>query len=164
MFSAFSQRLFSLYVHPGLAVDSFDSPGQWCAGLTPGQMVPCPGPQFPFCEMGLWKMTMCECHLLSPQQVKPLIWIESVIEKHSHSRIEYMIKVRARRTRSVSLGTRAVRGAGGGPACSGPLAQGPHQGRDPVGGCAPYPGRSVLWLMLVLPHCEPAGRMGSPEG
>lgn len=26
-------------------------------------------------------------------QVKPLIWIESVIEKHSHSRIEYMIKV-----------------------------------------------------------------------
>ena len=25
-------------------------------------------------------------------QVKPLIWIESVIEKHSHSRIEYMIK------------------------------------------------------------------------
>uniref|UniRef100_A0A8C9PC81 Adaptor related protein complex 1 subunit mu 1 n=1 Tax=Spermophilus dauricus TaxID=99837 RepID=A0A8C9PC81_SPEDA len=25
--------------------------------------------------------------------VKPLIWIESVIEKHSHSRIEYMIKV-----------------------------------------------------------------------
>lgn len=110
MFSAFSQRLFSLYVHPGLAVDSFDSPGQWCAGLTPGQMVPCPGPQFPFCEMGLWKMTMCECHLLSPQQVKPLIWIESVIEKHSHSRIEYMIKVPARRTRSISLGTRAVRG------------------------------------------------------
>ncbi|KFQ31531.1 AP-1 complex subunit mu-1, partial [Mesitornis unicolor] len=27
--------------------------------------------------------------------VKPLIWIESVIEKHSHSRIEYMIKVRS---------------------------------------------------------------------
>lgn len=27
-------------------------------------------------------------------QVKPLIWIESVIEKHSHSRIEYMVKVR----------------------------------------------------------------------
>lgn len=26
-------------------------------------------------------------------QVKPLIWIESVIEKHSHSRIEYMVKV-----------------------------------------------------------------------
>lgn len=25
--------------------------------------------------------------------MKPLIWIESVIEKHSHSRIEYMIKV-----------------------------------------------------------------------
>lgn len=25
--------------------------------------------------------------------VKPLIWIESVIEKFSHSRIEYMIKV-----------------------------------------------------------------------
>ncbi|XP_013365708.1 PREDICTED: AP-1 complex subunit mu-1-like, partial [Chinchilla lanigera] len=28
--------------------------------------------------------------------VKPLIWIESVIEKHSHSRIEYMIKVSRR--------------------------------------------------------------------
>lgn len=26
-------------------------------------------------------------------QVKPLIWIESVIERHSHSRVEYMIKV-----------------------------------------------------------------------
>jgi len=25
--------------------------------------------------------------------VKPLIWIESVIERHSHSRVEYMIKV-----------------------------------------------------------------------
>lgn len=29
-------------------------------------------------------------------QVKPLIWIESVIEKHSHSRIEYMVKVSGR--------------------------------------------------------------------
>lgn len=26
-------------------------------------------------------------------QVKPLIWIESVIERHSHSRVEYMVKV-----------------------------------------------------------------------
>ncbi len=26
--------------------------------------------------------------------MKPLIWIESVIERHAHSRIEYMIKVR----------------------------------------------------------------------
>lgn len=26
--------------------------------------------------------------------VKPLIWIEAVVEKFSHSRIEYMIKVR----------------------------------------------------------------------
>ena len=25
--------------------------------------------------------------------VKPLIWIESVIERHPHSRVEYMIKV-----------------------------------------------------------------------
>lgn len=33
------------------------------------------------------------CVLLVMSQVKPLIWIESVIEKHSHSRIEYMIKV-----------------------------------------------------------------------
>lgn len=27
-------------------------------------------------------------------QVKPLIWVESVIERHSHSRVEYLIKVR----------------------------------------------------------------------
>ena len=27
-------------------------------------------------------------------QVKPLIWVEAVVEPHSHSRIEYMIKVR----------------------------------------------------------------------
>ena len=26
-------------------------------------------------------------------QVKPLIWVESVIERHAHSRVEYMIKV-----------------------------------------------------------------------
>ncbi len=26
-------------------------------------------------------------------QVKPLIWVESVIERHQHSRVEYMIKV-----------------------------------------------------------------------
>lgn len=26
-------------------------------------------------------------------QVKPLIWIESHIERHSHSRVEYLIKV-----------------------------------------------------------------------
>ena len=25
--------------------------------------------------------------------VKPLIWVESVIERHAHSRVEYMIKV-----------------------------------------------------------------------
>ena len=28
-------------------------------------------------------------------QVKPLIWIESVIERHAHSRVEYMIKARS---------------------------------------------------------------------
>ena len=28
-------------------------------------------------------------------QVKPLIWVEAVVEPHSHSRIEYMIKVRS---------------------------------------------------------------------
>ena len=27
-------------------------------------------------------------------QVKPLIWVESVIERHAHSRIEFMIKVK----------------------------------------------------------------------
>lgn len=31
-----------------------------------------------------------------PTQVKPLIWIESVIEKFSHSRVEIMVKVRRR--------------------------------------------------------------------
>ena len=25
--------------------------------------------------------------------VKPLIWVESVIERHSHSRVEYLVKV-----------------------------------------------------------------------
>lgn len=29
------------------------------------------------------------------QHVKPLIWIESVIERHSHSRVEYLIKVKS---------------------------------------------------------------------
>ena len=28
-------------------------------------------------------------------QVKPLIWIESVIERHAHSRVEFMIKARS---------------------------------------------------------------------
>merc|ERR1740138_680866 len=28
-------------------------------------------------------------------QVRPLIWIESVIERHSHSRVEYMIKCKS---------------------------------------------------------------------
>ena len=27
--------------------------------------------------------------------VKPLIWIESIIERHSHSRVEYMIKCKS---------------------------------------------------------------------
>ena len=27
--------------------------------------------------------------------MKPLIWIESVIERHSHSRVEYMIKAKS---------------------------------------------------------------------
>ena len=32
-------------------------------------------------------------HILS--QVKPLLWIEAVVEPHSHSRIEYMIKAKS---------------------------------------------------------------------
>lgn len=28
-------------------------------------------------------------------QVKPLIWIESIIERHEHSRVEYMIKAKS---------------------------------------------------------------------
>lgn len=35
--------------------------------------------------------------------VKPLIWVEAVVEPHSHSRIEYMIKVRAALTLSALL-------------------------------------------------------------
>lgn len=27
--------------------------------------------------------------------VKPLIWIEAVVERHTHSRVEYMVKVQA---------------------------------------------------------------------
>jgi AP-1 complex subunit mu len=39
---------------------------------------------------------MCFCHsLLLYFQVKPLIWIESVIERHAHSRVEYMIKAKS---------------------------------------------------------------------
>jgi AP-1 complex subunit mu len=33
--------------------------------------------------------------LLFYLQVKPLIWIESVIERHAHSRVEYMIKAKS---------------------------------------------------------------------
>ena len=33
--------------------------------------------------------------IIDVQQVKPLIWIESVIERHAHSRVEYMIKARS---------------------------------------------------------------------
>lgn len=29
------------------------------------------------------------------QDVKPLIWVESVIERHSHSRVEYMVKAKS---------------------------------------------------------------------
>ena len=32
-------------------------------------------------------------HCVVMFQVKPLIWVESVIERHAHSRVEYMIKV-----------------------------------------------------------------------
>ena len=35
------------------------------------------------------------------QQVKPLIWVESVIERHQHSRVEYMIKVRFHKTKLI---------------------------------------------------------------
>ena len=33
--------------------------------------------------------------LIVVEQVKPLIWIESVIERHAHSRVEFMIKARS---------------------------------------------------------------------
>eukprot|EP00968_Pinguiococcus_pyrenoidosus_P007840 scaffold535_cov260-Pinguiococcus_pyrenoidosus.AAC.33 len=36
-------------------------------------------------------------------QVKPLVWVEAVVESHSHSRIEYMIKAKSNfKTRSVA--------------------------------------------------------------
>ncbi|KAK6023274.1 adaptor complexe medium subunit family protein [Ostertagia ostertagi] len=28
-------------------------------------------------------------------QVKPLIWVEAVVEKHTHSRVEYMVKAKS---------------------------------------------------------------------
>lgn len=46
------------------------------------------------CLTRVWLWVIITVYLIS--QVKPLIWIESVIEKHSHSRIEYMIKVGGR--------------------------------------------------------------------
>lgn len=39
----------------------------------------------------LWKLKITYKSL----QVKPLIWIESVIERHEHSRVEYMIKAKS---------------------------------------------------------------------
>ena len=42
--------------------------------------------------LALW----CVTRSIAPfQNVKPLIWIESVIERHSHSRVEYMIKAKS---------------------------------------------------------------------
>lgn len=35
------------------------------------------------------------CATDSCRQVKPLLWIEAVVEPHSHSRIEYMIKAKS---------------------------------------------------------------------
>ena len=36
-------------------------------------------------------------------QVKPLIWVEAVVEPHSHSRIEYMVKAKSQfKSRSVA--------------------------------------------------------------
>uniref|UniRef100_A0A673KS07 AP-1 complex subunit mu-1-like n=1 Tax=Sinocyclocheilus rhinocerous TaxID=307959 RepID=A0A673KS07_9TELE len=45
-------------------------------------------------EILLLKFNKC-LNVSKSQRVKPLIWIESVIEKHSHSRIEYMIKAKS---------------------------------------------------------------------
>lgn len=33
------------------------------------------------------------CVRVGRAQVKPLVWVESVIERHEHSRIEFMVKV-----------------------------------------------------------------------
>ena len=46
--------------------------------------------------LGRFKVGLCFHHdLLFYLQVKPLIWIESVIERHAHSRVEYMIKAKS---------------------------------------------------------------------
>ena len=41
-------------------------------------------------------------------QVKPLIWIESSIERHSHSRVEYTIKVCCMHTNAILLRSRCT--------------------------------------------------------
>lgn len=42
-------------------------------------------------------------------QVKPLIWVEAVVEPHSHSRIEYMVKAKSQfKSRSVANGVDIV--------------------------------------------------------
>ncbi|XP_045407208.1 AP-1 complex subunit mu-1 isoform X3 [Lemur catta] len=46
-------------------------------------------------KMRVFLSGMPELRLGLNDKVKPLIWIESVIEKHSHSRIEYMIKAKS---------------------------------------------------------------------
>lgn len=38
--------------------------------------------------------------------VKPLIWVESIIERHAHSRVEYMVKVRTSNSCHVILNCR----------------------------------------------------------
>ncbi|CAF1724146.1 BnaC09g14550D [Brassica napus] len=37
---------------------------------------------------------MCDCNLLLAQ-VKPFIWVEAQIERHSRSRVEMLIKARS---------------------------------------------------------------------
>lgn len=47
---------------------------------------------FPFCELLCHSLDKFNCFDF---QVKPLIWVEAQVEKHSKSRIEIMVKARS---------------------------------------------------------------------
>lgn len=157
MFSAFSQRPWRL-------------PGAWVcvSGLTRAVWTP-PRAPAAVCQAHTWAngplpwarlpcaVGLCNNQMWVPSplfpQVKPLIWIESVIEKHSHSRIEYMIKVGVRAVDRVRLGNGIVLP---GECVSGLRAFGTeflHGWGRRGAQCLPS-WECGLWLSSSLPHCE----------
>lgn len=49
----------------------------------------------PVCSCSAYTMIdLCRTYRLS-QNVKPLIWVECLVERHSRSRTEYMVKARS---------------------------------------------------------------------